>query len=126
MVKESQDFIAAIDSTGLCLFSKNVGLELEHYTDQIQAACGGSWDVERFTTTGERIWNMEKQFNLAAGLGHSDDTLPKRILEEPAPSGAAKGLVNRLDVMLPEYYKVRGWDENGVPTAATLGRLGLA
>lgn len=126
VVKESQDFIAAIDSTGLCLFSKNVGLELEHYTEQVQAACGGSWDVERFTTTGERIWNLEKRFNLAAGLGHGDDTLPQRILAEPAPSGAAKGLVNRLDVMLPEYYKLRGWDENGVPTAATLGRLGLA
>jgi aldehyde:ferredoxin oxidoreductase len=68
---------------------------------------------------------MEKRFNIAAGLGRQDDTLPRRILEEPAPSGAAKGLVNRLDVMLPEYYKLRGWDENGNPTAATLGRLSL-
>jgi aldehyde:ferredoxin oxidoreductase len=125
VIKESQDFIAAIDSTGLCLFAKNVGLELEHYANQVQAACGGHWDVARFTTTGERIWNMEKRFNIAAGLGRQDDTLPRRILEEPAPSGAEKGLVNRLDVMLPEYYKLRGWDENGNPTAATLGRLSL-
>lgn len=126
MVKESQDFIAAIDSTGLCLFAKNVGLELEHYVGQIAGACGGDWSVDRFTTMGERIWNMEKNFNLAAGLGHDDDTLPKRILEEPAASGAAKGLVNRLDVMLPEYYKLRGWDEAGKPKAETLSRLGLA
>lgn len=125
VVKESQDFLAAIDSTGLCMFAKNTGFELEHYTDQVQAACGGSWDVERFTLTGERIWNMEKCFNLAAGLDHADDTLPKRILEEPAPSGAAEGLVCRLDVMLPEYYKLRGWDASGVPEAATLSRLGL-
>ncbi len=126
VVKESQDFLAAVDSTGLCMFAKNTGLELEHYADQVQAACGGVWDVDRFVLTGERIWNMEKQFNLAAGLGHADDTLPKRILEEPAPSGAAEGLVCRLDVMLPEYYKLRGWNESGVPEATTLSRLGLA
>ena len=126
MIKESQDFIAAIDSTGLCLFAKNTGLELEHYVAQVKGACGGDWDVERFTDMGERIWNMEKRFNLAAGIGLAEDTLPKRILEEPAPSGAAKGLVNRLDVMLPEYYKLRGWDESGVPKQETLNRLGLS
>ena len=75
---------------------------------------------------GERIWNLERQFNLRAGLSMADDTLPKRILEEPAKSGVGKGLVNRLGEMLPEYYQLRGWDEAGVPTNATLQRLGLA
>ena len=74
---------------------------------------------------GERIWNMERQFNTAAGLSKADDTLPKRILEEPAPSGAAKGMVCKLDEMLPKYYEVRGWTADGVPTADTLNRLGL-
>ena len=75
--------------------------------------------------TGERIWNTERQFNLDAGFTKADDTLPKRILEEPAPSGTAKGKVVELDKMLPEYYKLRGWDEDGVPEKKTLKRLGL-
>lgn len=125
MVKESQDFIAAIDSTGLCLFTKNVGAEMSHYADQIDAACQGGWDVDRLLALGERVWNMERQFNLAAGLSKADDTLPKRILEEPAPSGAAKGLTCKLGEMLPKYYELRGWTPDGAPKPETLSRLGL-
>ena len=126
VVKESQDFIAAIDSSGVCIFTQSSGFKKEHYANQVDAACGGGWTVERMRETGERIWNLERQFNLAAGLSASDDTLPKRLLEEPAPSGTAKGLVAKLPQMLPEYYQLRGWSVDGTPTGATLARLGLA
>ncbi len=43
----------------------------------------------------------------------------------PAPSGTAKGKVNQLDVMLPEYYRERGWTPEGVPSDETLDRLEL-
>ena len=81
--------------------------------------------MDRLKQTGERIWNLERQFNLLAGLSKADDTLPKRILEEPAEVGIGKGLVCRLGEMLPEYYELRGWDEEGRPKADTLARLGL-
>ena len=74
---------------------------------------------------GERIWNLERQFNIAAGFTGKDDRLPKRLVSEPVKSGPAKGLVNQLDKMLPEYYQLRGWDEGGVPREETLERLGL-
>ena len=125
VVKESQDFIAAIDSTGLCSFTSSSGVSKGMYACQIDAAVGGGWTVQRMFETGERIWNLERQFNLAAGLTAKDDTLPKRILEEPAPSGTAKGLVARVPEMLPEYYQLRGWTAEGVPTHDTLARLGL-
>jgi aldehyde:ferredoxin oxidoreductase len=48
------------------------------------------------------------------------------MLHEPMPEGPAKGRVVELDVMLPKFYQVRGWDENGVPTKAKLEELGLA
>jgi aldehyde:ferredoxin oxidoreductase len=71
------------------------------------------------------IWNLERQFNNAAGFTAKDDNLPPRLTSEPAKSGPAKGLVNGLDKMLPEYYQLRGWSKDGVPTPETVERLGL-
>ena len=126
VVKETQDFIAAVDSSGLCLFSGFGGFSNELVAGHINAACTGEWSLERLQQTGERIWNLERQFNLAAGLTASDDTLPPRILTEPAPSGVAKGWVCKLDEMLPKYYRLRGWDEAGAPSPETMARLGLS
>jgi len=64
-------------------------------------------------------------FNLKAGLTAADDTLPPRLLETPAPEGVAKGRVSELKTMLPEYYELRGWGSDGVPSADTLKRLDL-
>ncbi len=122
--KTSQDAIATIDSTGLCLFTSG-SWDMADYADQIDAACEGDWTVERLEKTGERIWNIERQFNLAAGLGRADDTLPPRLLNDPAPSGTAKGRVCELTTMLDEYYELRGWDTDGKPKTETLARLNL-
>ena len=124
IVKDSQDVVAAIDSTGLCLFTRNAW-GLEDYASQLDAALGGGWKAERLIEVGERIWNLERRFNLAAGLTADDDTLPERVLKEAAKTGAGKGRVAGLSQMLPEYYRLRGWDEDGRPTAKTLKRLGL-
>jgi aldehyde:ferredoxin oxidoreductase len=124
-VKKSQDVVAMMDSTGLCLFT-TAAWGVEEFQQQIDAACEGDWSTRRLIETGERIWNLERQFNLAAGLTAADDTLPPRMLKDPVPSGIAKGRVNELDRMLPEYYQARGWSAQGVPTAATLSRLGLS
>jgi aldehyde:ferredoxin oxidoreductase len=125
LVKAFQDATAAVDSSGLCLFT-TFAWTLEDFYPQIDAACEGEWTLERLAQTGERIWNLERQFNLAAGFTAQDDTLPKRMLTEPATSGPAKGKVNGLDQMLPEYYELRGWTKEGVPTSDTLQNLGLS
>ena len=122
--KDTQDSTAALDSTGICLFTAG-SWGPEELAMMVNAACEGDWDKARMLETGERVWNLERQFNLAAGLTKADDTLPKRLLEEPAPSGTAKGKVTELDKMLPEYYALRGWTDEGVPTNETLARLGL-
>ena len=74
---------------------------------------------------GERIWNMEREFNNRAGFTAKDDSLPKRLLTEAVTSGPAKGKVNMLAEMMPKYYAARGWDTEGRPTAETRKRLGL-
>lgn len=122
--KSSQDKIAMIDSTGVCLFTA-AAWDTGEFQQMISAACGDEWTSERLIETGERTWTLERLFNLQAGLSSADDTLPPRLLETPAPSGVAKGKVAQLDIMLPEYYQLRGWTEDGKPTQSTLNRLRL-
>jgi aldehyde:ferredoxin oxidoreductase len=124
LVKAFQDATSVFDSAGICIFT-SFAWTLADVQPQVQAACEGDWSMDKLNEVGERIWNMERQFNLAAGLTGKDDDLPPRLKTEPAKTGPAKGLVNGLDRMKPEYYKIRGWDANGVPEKATLERLGL-
>ncbi len=124
LVKAFQDATAAFDSAGICLFT-SFAWTLADVAPQVDAACEGEWTVENLTELGERVWNLERDFNLRAGLSAKEDMLPKRLLTEAAKTGPAKGLVNKLDQMLPEYYQLRGWGKDGVPSDATRKRLGL-
>jgi aldehyde:ferredoxin oxidoreductase len=124
LVKAFQDATAVVDSSGLCVFT-TFAWTLEDIAPQIDAACEGDWSVENLLEVGERVWNLERQFNLQAGFTGKDDTLPKRLLKDAAKTGPAKGLVNGLDKMLPEYYELRGWTADGVPSNETLQRLAV-
>ena len=124
LVKAFQDATAAFDSAGVCIFT-SFAWTLADVAPQIQAACGDEYTMEHLAHIGERIWNMEREFNNAAGFTKADDTLPKRLLTEAAKTGPGKGVVSKLPEMLPKYYDVRGWDSEGRPTAQTKQRLGL-
>ena len=76
--------------------------------------------------SGERIWNLQKLYNIRRGFGRKDDTLPARLMDEPLNEGAPPGQVWRRDAMLDEYYTVRGWDKEGTPTQEKQKELGLA
>ncbi len=119
-----QDATAVFDSAGICIFT-SFAWSLADVQPQLAAACEGDWSMEKLALVGERIWNMERQFNNAAGFTAKDDDLPKRLKTEAAKTGPAKGLVSGIDKMLPEYYKARGWTTGGVPEKETLKRLGL-
>lgn len=124
-VKVFQDLTAVIDSAGLCLFT-SFAMGAEQYAKLISAATGFDMDADETLKAGERIWNLEKQFNLAAGITPEEDTLPERLLNDPIPEGPNKGQVARLSELLPAYYEIRGWDEKGIPTSAKLQELELA
>jgi aldehyde:ferredoxin oxidoreductase len=118
-----QDLTAVIDSSGMCLFT-SFALGAAEYAEMINAATGTNYTPAELLEVGERIYNIERMFNKAAGMKPEDDTLPKRLLEEPIPDGPSKGEVSKLHILLPEYYELRGW-ENAFPTEATLKRLEL-
>ena len=124
IAKIFQDATSTVDATGLCQFL-TFGVGLEEMLPQLAAATGVDYKLEELMTIGERIWNLERRWNERSGMTGAEDTLPKRILEEPLPSGPAKGKVNRLGEMLPEYYELRGWDKDGKITPEKLKELGL-
>ena len=118
-----QDLTAVIDSCGMCLFT-SFALGAPEYAGMLNAATGTNYDVAGVLEVGERIYNLERMFNKAAGMAAADDTLPKRLLEEPIKEGPSKGEVSKLNITLPQYYEVRGW-KDAFPTEETLKRLGL-
>jgi aldehyde:ferredoxin oxidoreductase len=132
LVKRWEDAFAVIDSAGVCvflsvryLFDPDVNLWPTRLAQLMSYATGEDYTQESILEAGERVFNLERLFLLGAGLTKADDTLPQRMLAEPMPEGPAKGEVVELDEMLPIFYALRGWDENGVPTGEKLDSLGL-
>jgi len=91
----------------------------------VSLAMGWDWAVEDVLRMGEKIFTLKRMINNRYGIGRQDDVLPQRLLTLPRPSGYAEGVLPDLDTMLPEYYRLRGWDENGAPTKEKLRQLGL-
>ena len=124
LVKAFQDATAAVDSMGLCVFT-TFAWTLDNMAPQMDAACEGDWTVERLLEAGERIWNLERDYNMKAGLTGADDTLPERLLKEASKAAPTKGQVCNLDQMLPEYYMLRGWTADGQLTDAVRQKFSL-
>jgi aldehyde:ferredoxin oxidoreductase len=124
-VADEQNRTTAHDATGICLFT-GTGSSLEDLVACTAAATGVPYTLDDFVKIGERTWNLERLWNLKAGLTAADDNLPERLLKVPHKSGPAKGVTVHLDEMLPVYYRTRGWDEQGVPRREKLAELGLA
>ncbi len=123
-LKTFQDLTAVVDSAGICLFT-TFAIGLPEISSMLRTATGINATDEEILKAGERIWNLERMFNIKAGFTAADDTLPPRLLKEPLQSGPAKGKVVELEKMLPEYYEVRGWGVDGVPTAEKLEELSI-
>jgi len=125
-VAHEQNRTTAHDNTGLCLFVASTGGPLETFAPCTAAATGVPYTIEEFVKIGERTWNLERLWNLRAGLTKADDSLPKRLLKEAHTSGPSAGVTVNLDAMLPVYYEERGWSEDGKPGDDKLAELGLA
>ncbi len=131
-IKHFEDLFTIIDAAGLCVFlsirylcDNTYDVMPDRLAQLLNLATGAGYTVESLMEAGDRIYTLERLFLNKTGFSRADDTLPKRMLEEPMPDGPAKGHVVELDEMLPEFYELRGWDEDGVPTEEKLAELGL-
>ena len=129
-MKYNQDYVAAMELTNACMFPANnlelFGLEL--IANMLVAALGETkfGGADYLWHVGEKVYNLERCFNIRDGFSRKDDTLPKRMYTEPLQGGMRDGeVIRKPDVIIDEYYEARGWDKNGIPTEATLKRLGL-
>jgi aldehyde:ferredoxin oxidoreductase len=119
-----QNSSAAIDSLVICKFT-NMGVAEEYFARTLTAVTGVPFATGDLIRVGERVWNLERLYNLREGFSKADDTLPVRMLEDGITSGPSQGWVCKLEPMLKEYYRGRGWDENGNPKPAKLKELAL-
>ncbi len=121
----AQNYLAMFNPLGLCkfLFLGRAGPTLlAHW---LNLATGLEMDRDGFMETGERILQLKRLYSVRCGVTKKDDTLPHRLLNEAQPDGMAAGVLPNLDLMLTELYRLRGWDDDGIPTAETVERFGL-
>jgi len=144
LVVFTEHYCAVSDALGVCKFStaETYGLYPEDLAQGLSALWGEEINADELLLAGERIVNLERMYNVRLGLSRKDDALPERFTREPLDLYAytyedgqpwatrsekpiRSGALIGLDRMLDRYYALRGWDANGIPTAATLARLGL-
>lgn len=124
LVKKSQDWMAAVNSTILCIFT-GFGTTIPKYGELVAAATGFDIDGDGFMEIGDRIFTLERAFNAREGFGRKDDILPSRFLDEPFEAGPSKNSVVPIEEMLNEFYELRGLDNEGHPLKEKMKELGL-
>jgi aldehyde:ferredoxin oxidoreductase len=118
--------MAVYNPLGLCKFIVKGKVGPELLAELVNSAMGWDWRPDDFLRMGDRLFQLKRLINNRFGVTAADDTLPKRLLTEPRPDGSAAGNLPDLAMMLPVYYDLRQWDENGVPKPERLQQLGLA
>lgn len=121
-----QDLSAVIDSMGMCLFTTFGLKDAQDYVDILNATAGTTHTVDTLMEAGARIYSLERLFNAKQGFDRKDDTLPKRLTDDPMPEGPVKGETVDLQSMLNYYYAARGWTNDGYVSDATKEKLGLS
>jgi len=125
IVKDVQDERASFFSLVLCDFAP---ISEENCVDMWNLATGFNHTVKSYLKCGERIWNIIRLFNIREGLKPGSDKLPQRIISESFSKGPAKGISiskDEFEKSLNEYYSLRGWSKEGIPTIKKLKEVGL-
>lgn len=123
LAKTMQDYVTMFNSIKLCRFL--VRVDPSEILKWFHMVTGIEHNVKSFLLAGERITNLKKLCNIRLGLTREDDKLPERIAKEKRKTGGAPEYLPNLGKMLPEYYKIRNWDDNGIPLPSKINELGL-
>jgi aldehyde:ferredoxin oxidoreductase len=121
----TQSFMCVLDSLVMCCFLLGQGMTPSLISDIFNSITGRKNSPLELLEIGDRICNLKRIYNISLGVSRKDDTLPTRILKEPLAHGGAKGQLPNLKYMVSTYYRLRGWDRNGIPRKRTIEKLAL-
>jgi len=125
LIKLMQDEKAWKDSIGICIFPATSS---EKLAELLSASTGWNIIPDELNKIGERVYNLTRLINYRQGMSRKDDTLPRRMLEDPLPEGKSAGMYvkpEHLNKMLDDYYAARNWNKDGRPTVEKLRELNL-
>jgi len=125
LVAKMQNLMALFDSLKICKFSIYGGIRAHHLVELLSCVTGWDVDLSGLMKTGDRIFTLKRLFNCRCGIGRKDDTLPPRLLTSTKDEGISSEYLPHLGKMLNEYYRYRGWDEEGIPTKRKLREVEL-
>ncbi len=129
MVRDGENFCAVVDSLVACKFGAvwPPAFYFADFAAALTALTGIKYTEKDLRLIGERIFTLERAFDIREGITAKDDRLPERLTREPAPAGPCRGHVVELSRMLREYYRLRGWNrKTGWIPRSRLVKLGLS
>jgi aldehyde:ferredoxin oxidoreductase len=121
-----QNYMQLYNPLGLCKFIAKGNVGPDMLCALVNKSMGWNWTVEDYMEKGELLFQLKRLINNRLGITSKDDKLPVRLTTLPRPTGKAAGVLPNMDVIMPEYYSLRGWDEEGRPRKERLESLGLA
>jgi len=125
LVIKLQNYMNVFNALGLCKFLIFGRVGPTKVTEWLNYVIGWNLTPKELLTIGEKLHNLKRMYNVRLGIDRKDDTLPSRLLHLARAAGMAAGVLPELDKMLEEYYHLRGWNKNGIPTEEKLEELGL-
>ena len=129
IVKVLQDGLIVPDILNTCKFFMYSGIYLDELSEIFSAITGWDIDGKEMLKVGERVFNLQRMFNVREGFRRGDDMIPKRVMRKPAFGlyvDEERCAIKDFDGMLDEYYEARGWDiKTGVPSQKKLQDLGV-
>lgn len=125
MVIKAQNLMNLWENLCLCKFSFFGGIKLHLISEWLKCVSGWDIDIEGLIEVGERSFNLKRQLNIQWGMSRKNDTLPPRILTHRVNDGGAGDHLPAFNIMLSEYYELRGWNKEGIPTEETFKKLML-
>ncbi len=125
IVVNMQNYLSVFNPLGICKFMFIGGVGPSTIAEWLRLYSGIDLGMDGVLEVGERLFNLKRMYSCRLGISRKDDVLPPRLYAEAKPDGKAKGVLPNLGKMLHEYYQLRGWRQDGIPSDEKLAALGI-
>ena len=110
------------DALGMCAGLSSFPLKppyhIHNYPKFITTGAGIEMDEEKLILATKRYRTLVRAINISRGM--------RRVDEKPPENHWKKRFPELEEELLDAYYKLKGWNRNGIPTKETLDALGLS